>query len=126
MISTQFFRYVVVGGIAFVIDYSVTRCALPYLPLLLANSLGFALANVANFLLAHRWVFGQNWRGQHLWVQYTQVLGVSLLGLLLNDGLVWLAVSLLLLPLLAAKIMATVGVMFWNYFARLVWVYRKE
>ena len=119
-------KYVVVGGVTFVVDYGVTWLLLPALPLLLANTFGFITANVANFLLAHSWVFGSTWSSERLLKAYMSVLAISLIGLALNNAVVWFLVGLAALPLLISKAIATLVVMSWNFLARLVWVYRER
>ena len=110
------------GTVAAAIDFGCLFLLAGHLPLLLANSIAFLLANVANFALAHAWVFGQSFAGP-LGAHYAKVLGVSLVGLVLNDAVVWGGVVLLALPLLAAKVIATIVALGWNYTARARWVY---
>jgi putative flippase GtrA len=119
-------KYFVVGGLAFVVDYGVTWLLLPALPLLLANTFGFITANVANFLLAHSWVFDSSWSPERLFKAYLSVLGISLIGLALNNAVVWFLVGMAALPLLISKAIATLVVMSWNFLARLFWVYRDR
>jgi putative flippase GtrA len=125
-VSTKVWRYGVVGFTAFLIDYGVTAALVTKLPLLVANTIGFITANVANFLMAHKWVFGHEWRRHRLLVMYLSVLGVSTVGLVLNNLVVWVSVTGLALPLLYAKVLASGLVMGWNFLARLLWVYRKR
>jgi putative flippase GtrA len=119
-------RYTVVGLVAFAIDYGTTALLIGVFPLLVANTLGFMIANVANFLLAHRWVFGHRWDWQRMPSLYIAVLGVSLVGLAINNVVVWVAVSMFVIPLLPSKIIATAVVMGWNFLARLLWIYAKK
>lgn len=125
-IGVQFARYAVVGAIAFAIDYLLTAWLWRYMPLLLANTLGFAIANVANFLLAHRWVFGQAFEVRTLWRAYVAVFGLSVGGLLINDAIVWLWAGVMALPLLPGKVIATLVALVWNYAARRLWIYPGE
>ena len=119
-------KYGVVGAIAFLIDYGLTALLVPVLPLLVANSLGFACANIANFVLAHGWVFDHPWDRRTVARAYASVLAISIAGLLLNDLIVWIVVQRLEMPLLFGKITAAGLVMLWNYFARVATVYKKE
>jgi putative flippase GtrA len=119
-------RYGVVGGLSFLVDYGVTVLLVQFLPLLVANTLGFACANVFNFLLAHFWVFRGGRGAGELARAYVSVLAISMMGLFLNDLIVWIMVKRLELPLLFGKITAAGLVMLWNYFARVTTVYRKQ
>jgi len=126
-LSRRVLRYGVVGLVAFAIDYGVTAIAITVMlvPLLLANSLGFVVANVANFLLGHWWVFRDARGGRHWLRAYVGTLGVSVVGLLLNNAIVWLAVGLMGGPLLGGKVAATAIVMGFNFFIRHGWIYRR-
>ncbi len=125
-VTTKAFRYGVVGVVTFVIDFGVTSLMLSVVPLLLANTAGFLVANVANFLLAHRWVFKHEWHRGRLVGAYASVLGVSLIGLALNNLVVWILVAAGGLSLLIGKVAATAIVMIWNFLARLFWVYKNK
>lgn len=117
--------YIVVGSIAFIVDYGVTYGLLSVLPLLLANSLGFITANVVNFLLAHSLVFQRRFEGAALFQIYVSTLLVSVIGLFLNSLLVWIGVVVLGLSLLLTKALAALIVLVWNYCARVLWIYRQ-
>lgn len=49
--------YLVVGGIAFIVDASITMMLAKHIHYVAANTAGFIVANLVNFLLAHKWVF---------------------------------------------------------------------
>ena len=120
---TRFFRYAIIGALAFGVDYGTLALLAPRLPLLAANTIAFVVANATNFLLAHGWVFGQTLRGDGVRKQYVAVLAISVVGLALNDAIVAVGIDGLGLPMLATKMAATGLVMLWNYGARVRWVY---
>ena len=123
---TSLLRYCVVGLVAFVIDYSATALLVRVLPLLVANTLGFWIANIANFVLAHLWVFGRGYAMGKLFRAYVAVLAISIMGLILNDLIVWITVAQVEMSLLSGKITAAALVLLWNYFARVAIVYKKD
>jgi putative flippase GtrA len=120
---SQAARYGVVGVLAFAVDYGVTWLLVQHIPLLAANTIGFLAANGANFLMAHQWVFGHEWKREKLLSTYLATLGISVVGLILNNAVVWFAVGLVALPLLLGKVLAAGVVMVWNYAARVFLVY---
>lgn len=120
----KFARYIVVGLVAFAIDYGVLVLLAERIHLVLANSIAFLVANAANFLMAHGWVFGRS-LDRRAAPQYAGVVVVSLVGLALNDALVWTAVEVAGLALLPAKAIATGVTLFWNFAARTAWIYRE-
>jgi putative flippase GtrA len=118
-------RYAAVGGIAFAVDLGCLLALVEHMPLLAANTLAFLAANAVNFWLGHVWVFERSFGGPAMARQYAGVLVISVVGLGLNDALVWGGVEIAGAPLVASKIIATGVVMFWNYMARALWVYRE-
>jgi putative flippase GtrA len=123
--NTQGLKYILVGLVCLVIDFGVTWLLLPALHLLLANSIGFLVANVANFLLAHRWVFQSKVPSSQSANTYMAVLVVSLVGLALSDLIVWVTLSLWDAPFLIGKFLAASIALVWNFGARKVWIYRE-
>ena len=119
-------RYVVVGALAFCVDFGVTWLAIKGLPLLAANTIGFIAANAFNFLLAHGWVFGARFDRKRSVPVYAAVLTVSLVGLLVNNAVVWILVGLVGMGLLPGKIIATLAGLGWNFTARKFWIYKSE
>jgi putative flippase GtrA len=117
-------RYLVVGTVAFAIDLGLLLLLAGHMPLLAANTLAFIAANAVNFLLGHVWVFGQALDASAA-PQYARVLVASLVGLGLNDAVVWGGATLLGLPLIAAKVIATAVALGWNFLARDRWIYRR-
>jgi putative flippase GtrA len=118
-------RYAVLGGVAFVIDLGLLLLLSPLLPLLVANTIAFLVANAANFAIGHVWVFGSDGRDSAILAKYAAVLLISLVGVALNDALVWIGVILLDAGMVMSKIAATLAVWAWNYEARVRWVYGR-
>jgi putative flippase GtrA len=116
-------RYAVVGGICFVIDLGCLLVLVERMPLVAANTIAFVVANIVNFALGHVWVFGQRLGGPGLGRRYVAVLAISVVGLALNDALVWAGVVVAGASVIIAKVVATIVVMFWNFLARSRWVY---
>lgn len=120
---TTAIRYAIVGGVAFAIDLGCLLLLAPVLPLILANSLAFLVANAANFAAGHLWVFGRNANDRDIVRRYRAVLLISLVGLALSDAFVWLGVVALGAGVVVSKVAATLAVWGWNYWARACWVY---
>lgn len=124
-IVKKFSKYVVVGVIAFVIDLGFLLLLAPHLHVVLANTVAFVVANAANFVLGHVWVF-QRPLATVTWQTYSKVLMVSVVGLAINDALVWLGAVVVGLSLVVAKVIATLAGLVWNYVARIAWVYPQQ
>jgi len=112
-----------VGTVAFAIDLGCLLALAPHMHVVAANTIAFLVANAANFVMGHVWVF-QRPLGTATLQTYSKVLLVSIVGLVLNDAVVWFSV-LLGLSLVPSKIIATLAGLIWNYIARIWWIYPK-
>jgi len=133
--AERFSKFLVVGGIGFIVDFG-TLTLLKELfdtPTLIANTISFTMAVVSNFTLNRYWTYPDS-REKKFSAQLGQFAGVSVVGLLINNSLLWLletpfntalesieiAVGKGYIP---AKMVATVIVLFWNFFINRYWTY---
>jgi putative flippase GtrA len=127
----RFVRFAVVGGVGTVVDFTilVVLKEVVGLPLLLANTTSYLAGVANNFTLNRLWTYPEA-RAKAVWRQFAQFLMVSTAGLILNN----LIVSLLAEPLgdllnmqdtgyIAAKVLATGIVVFWNFTANRLWTF---
>jgi len=132
MLQDSRFRFLVVGGVNFLIDTGILL-ALSYagLALLPANIISTSIALTISFLVNRRFTFRAD-GSKPMWLQAVQFLGVTLFGLwVLQPPVIALinrlidsyipyyeipfAGSFLDVPLLAGKVVATVVTLVWNY-----------
>ena len=120
-------RFGLVGASGMVLDYSLTYICkeIFLLDKYIANFFGFAVAATSNYLLNRWWVFSEHARSHGK--QYTAFLGIALIGLALNSGIIWLLTDkFLALNFYLAKGFAIALVFVWN-FALNNWVnFRKK
>lgn len=121
----KFASYVVIGSIAFSIDASITLGLATFLNYIFANTVGFIVANFANFLLAHKWVFHGKLVRAELVNTYFPVLAISVIGLGLSNLSMYLLIEYVNMHILPAKIVTTLIVLVWNFFGRITFVYNK-
>ena len=117
----QLLRYSVVGGIAFVADFSVLYLATSILGLhyLLGAAGGFVVGMGINYVLSIAWVFDKRRVGSvGLELQIFAAIGVA--GLLINELLMWMLTGGLGVHYLRSKLIAAVVVYLWNFVARKV------
>lgn len=115
----QLLRYTVVGGLAFVVDFGSLFLLTEYAGLhyLLAAALAFMLGLTTNYLLSITWVFNErSLRSPAAEFLVFALLGV--VGLGLNELLLFTLTGLFGLHYLGSKVIAT-GVTFaWNFLSR--------
>jgi putative flippase GtrA len=119
LFRTEFGRYLVVGGVAFVADFLalwalVSLGGLHYLP---ATTLAFVLGVWVNYQLSIRWVFVYRSVGMTS-VEFGIFLLVGVVGLLVSLGAMSLFAGWLGMHYLLAKALATVLTLLINFAGR--------
>ncbi|WP_296806650.1 GtrA family protein [uncultured Methanobrevibacter sp.] len=125
-IFLQFFRFIFVGGTAFIIDFSI-YILLCYLGInyLIAAAVAFFISVIANYILSTSWVFNQS-QIENRAVEFNIFLGISIVGWVFTEILLYLFVDILSLGLILSKIIASFLVLFWNFGARRLMFYGKK
>lgn len=122
----KFASYLVVGGIAFIVDAGITLMLAQHIHYVAANTAGFIVANLVNFLLAHKWVFHCKLEPVELGRAYLPTLAVSIIGLLLSNLCMIMLVDFSGWQLLEAKIFTTIIVLAWNFLGRIKFIYKQH
>ncbi len=114
----QFFRYVVVAAVGLVFDFGglVFLTERAHIYYLLSATISFTVALVVNYILSSVWVFPPS--KFRRWHEFLFFGLIGLVGLGLNDLLLWALSSGLGLYYVASKGIATCVVFGWNFFAR--------
>lgn len=120
----QFFRYGLVGGVAFICDFSTLRVATHYLGVhyLISAAGGFFVGLLVNYLLSVRWVFDKSKISSRS-VQFGVFALVGVVGLLVNELVMWSLTDGVGLNYMVSKLAATVLVYLWNFSARKVLIF---
>ena len=122
----QFFRYCIVGGLAFLVDYGLLylladKFGLHYL---LSASIAFIAGLVVNYLISTFWVFSES-KYQDKRKEFAIFAFIGVIGLGLTEGLMWLFTDLVGLHYLLSKLITAALVLLWNFFARKVILFTK-
>jgi putative flippase GtrA len=133
--AERFSKFLIVGTIGFVVDFGTLTLLkeLFQTPTLIANTISFTMAVISNFTLNRHWTYPDS-REKKLSAQLGQFVVVSIVGLVINNTLLWLLEApfdLLLETVgilvgkgyIPAKIIATIVVLFWNFFVNRYWTY---
>lgn len=118
-----FIKFLGVGGFATLVQYLllVVLVETGLLSAAPASAIGYICASLVNYLLNYYLTFGSNARHQVAGVKFALV---AVTGLGLNTALVYLLAHLLGVYYLFSQVLATLAVLFWNFFAHKHWTYK--
>lgn len=124
---TQFLRYVIVGGMAFLVDFGSLYALTEFvgLPYLVSAALAFLLGLFTNYALSISWVFSSRKLGNR-WLEFGVFALIGLVGLGLNELIIWQCTETIGLHYLVAKIVSAGVVLFWNFFARKYALFKRS
>ena len=121
----QLFRYLFVGGAAFIVDLTSLFILTNYLGVyyLISAAIAFILGLIINYFLSIKWVFNRrNLENRTFEFGIFAVIGI--IGLGLNEVFIWFFTQDLQIYYLFSKILAAVIILFWNFFARKFMLFR--
>ena len=115
----QLFRYIFVGGAAFLVDFISLFILTQYFGIfyLISAALAFILGLAVNYLLSVRWVFN-NRKLEKRSFEFGIFAIIGIVGLALNEFFIWFFTQDIQIFYLYSKILAAVIILFWNFFAR--------
>lgn len=136
----QIFKFAIVGGISFVVDFAVygIMCNVLGIHYIISGVAGFFVSVVVNYLLSMKFVFvsKEDMRKDKEFIIFVIL---SLIGMLLNSVILFICIDLIykywlwlnqLIDIeimnLAAKIIATGIVMVYNFVTRKIFLEKKE
>lgn len=121
----QIIKFGFVGGSAFLIDYGILFVLTEFFGIhyLVSSIISFALSVMYNYILSIKWVFdvkGGRSKGQ----EFLVFLVLSIIGLGINQIIMWVTVEKLHIYYMISKIGATVVVMIYNFATRKLFLER--
>lgn len=136
--AERFFKFLLVGTLGFIVDFGILTFLVEVVGFepVLANVFSFSAAVLSNFTWNRYWTYPES-RSKRKRVQLVQFAIVSVLGLIINSLILFFLEgpfnALFALPFfsflpedvgyLPAKMVATVVVLFWNFFINRYWTY---
>ena len=122
--DVRFIKFGMVGLFGMVIDFSITWFFKEKLRInkYIANSLGFSVAVINNFLLNRYWTFENT--STPVAGQLTKFALVSITGLLINNTLLYLLLKGNKRNFYFIKLVVIGLVFFWNYFLNLLFTFK--
>lgn len=115
---SQFFKFGVVGVIAFIVDYLSLYLLTEFLNVyyLISSIISFLLSIIVNYILSIKWVFDIKKKQSFKDVIIFTLL--SAIGLLINLLVMYLSVEVSKIHYMIGKLIATFIVMIWNFVTR--------
>lgn len=119
----QIFKFTIVGGIATVIDFLSIFIFKEFLhiPVIISNTLSFCIATIYNYIASIRWVFDVD-ENKDKKKTFVTFIVFSVIGLILNDLIMWFTTDMFQIYYLIGKIIATCFVMVFNFITRKIFL----
>ena len=122
----QLISFGIVGIIATVIDYAfmVLFTEIFGVQYLISCAISFTISVIVNYILSIRFVFSSN-TDLTKWKEISVFIILSVIGLGINQLIMWLLVEQVYINYLLAKVGATAIVMIYNFISRKLFLERK-
>ena len=122
-IIKQIFKFGIVGGICFLIDYIILFICTDIFNIyyLISSIISFTISTIFNYILSVKWVFNvkrQNEKKKNFIIFVT----FSVIGLILNQIIMWVGVEILSIYYMITKIISTIIVMVFNFITRKIFL----
>ena len=113
----KFLKFGIVGFSGLFVDFGITYVCKEWLKIqkYIANSIGFTAAASSNYILNRVWTFRSH--DPNIAVEYTEFLIISLIGLAINNFMLWLILTKFKINFYLAKLFAIGVVTVWNFLA---------
>jgi len=113
----KFIKFCAVGGSGLIIDFGLTYMCKEKIRInrYLANTIGFITAATSNYILNRIWTFES--LNRNIANEYISFIIVSIIGLLINTGTLWILHGKMKYNFYLSKIGAVGVAIFWNFFA---------
>lgn len=118
-LKKQIIRFILVGGTAFLIDFGCLYIFTEFFHIhyLISAVLSFTISTIFNYLASVLWVFNVD-ESKSKKQTFIIFIVFSIIGLIINEIIMWLGVDKLLLHYMLVKLGATAIVMVFNFVTR--------
>ena len=113
----KLFKFIIVGFSGLIIDFGITFLCKEKILFnkYISNSIGFAIAASSNYFFNRIWTFTSS--NPNITIELSSFLLVSIIGLLINNSILWLIHNKIEINFYLAKLGAIVVTTLWNFFA---------
>lgn len=119
----QFVRFCGVSFTAFLMDYGIlifltSGMGVHYL---LSNTISFAISAFYSYVVSMRYVYVRR-QDMKRWREFSRFMILSVIGLLINDALMWFGTGFIGITYLITKVIAGIVGAIWNFWSRKVFI----
>lgn len=121
----QFFRYIIVGAIAFIADLTSLFILTDVFGFyyIISASIAFVIGLMINYYLSIKWVFSKR-NLSNKWIEFQIFAIIGIVGLFLNALLIWIFTDYIGFFYLYSKIITAILILFWNFTARKIILFK--
>ena len=121
----KFIRFGLVGFSGIFVDFGTTYLLKEKLKVhkYIANSCGFLLATVSNYLLNRYWTFQST--DPKAFEQFGKFFAISIIGLIFNNLIIYILNDKLKINFYLSKVFAIAAVSLWNFFANYIYTFAR-
>ena len=119
----KFIRFGLVGFSGIFVDFGATFLLKEKVKLhkYVANSVGFLLATISNYLLNRYWTFQSH--DPKAFEQFGKFFAIALIGLIFNNLIIYILNDKLKINFYVSKTFAILAVSLWNFFANYIYTF---
>lgn len=122
----QFFRYIFVGGFAFVADAAALWACEKFMHYMLAAAVAFAVGLAVNYVLSVLFVFSESKQVENKFKEFAVYAVIGIIGLALTEAIMYFLTDICSFYFMLSKIFAAAVVLVWNFAARKVILYSDK
>ena len=121
----KFIRFGLVGFSGIFVDFGTTYFLKEKLKVhkYIANSCGFLLATVSNYLLNRYWTFQST--DPKAFEQFGKFFAIAIIGLIFNNLIIYILNDKLKINFYLSKVFAIAAVSLWNFFANYIYTFAR-
>lgn len=123
----QLFRYTLVGGLAFVVDFGLLFFLTEYVRLhyLISATISFLAGLLVNYVISTQWIFRDS-KIKNKKVEFVLFGLIGVIGLILNNVLIYLFTDVVGLYYILSKLVTAIIVYMWNFLGRRYFLFNAK
>jgi len=120
----QFIKFGFVGVAAAIIDFGLLTILTEFFDIyyLISAAISFIVSTIFNYVASMTFVFESKYGKGQRHKEAMIFVALSVVGLILNQVMMWFFVDITNIYYIFAKVLATIIVMIWNFVSRKIWL----